>query len=66
MFQKGKYEIEKEINIINMVRGIKRNKILLKKSMMSRDVKFKIAHGDKNCINIDSNESEDNEHWTEG
>ena len=40
LFNEGKLRIEKDLNIIKLVRNIKRLKILMKSSLLTQDVKF--------------------------
>ena len=53
LFKEGKLRIEKDLNIIKLVRNLKRLKILMKSSLMTKQVKFQIAHNIKNCIDLD-------------
>ena len=57
LFNEGKLRIEKDLNIIKLVRNIKRLKILMKSSLLTQDVKFQIAHSVKNCIDIDEHDN---------
>ena len=40
LYQDGKMRIEKDLNIIKLVRNLKRLKIIMKSSLMDKDVKF--------------------------
>ena len=40
LFNEGKLRIEKDLNIIKLIRNIKRLKILMKSSLLTDDVKF--------------------------
>lgn len=56
LYNQGKLRIEKDLNIIKLVRNIKRLKILMKCSLLTKDVKFQIAHSVKNCIDLDDHD----------
>lgn len=53
----GSQRIDKDLNIIKLVKNLKRIKILVKSRLMTRDIKFKIAHSSKNCINVDDRDA---------
>ena len=53
--------IEKDLNMIKLVRNIKRSKILWKCSMMTPDIKLQIAHSNKNVIDLDSESESDDQ-----
>ena len=40
LFNEGKIRVEKELNVIKLVRDFKRLKILMKSSLLTKDVKF--------------------------
>ena len=46
--------LEKELNIIKMMKNMRDTKILLSKTLMTPDAKFKIAHMGKNLLQIDT------------
>lgn len=50
--------IEKDLNIIKLVRNLKRIKILLKCQAMTSNIKLQIAHSKKNVINLDTDSEE--------
>lgn len=52
LFTEGKEKIEKSLNIFKFVRALRRLKILMKSSFINNEIKFKIAHSMKNCINL--------------
>lgn len=58
LFNEGKMKIEKDLNIIKLVKNLKRLQILMRSSFFNRDVKFQIAHSVYNCINLQEVESE--------
>ena len=45
--------LSKELDIVKLIRNIRNNKILLKNSIMSPEVKFQLAHTGKNYIDLD-------------
>ena len=46
--------INKEMNMVKLIKGLRNIKILMKNSMMSKDVRFQLEHVDKNVINLDT------------
>lgn len=44
LYQEGKYKIEKDLNLVRLVKMIKRINILMKNSLMTSRVDFEIAH----------------------
>jgi hypothetical protein len=64
VLNEGKERIEKELNIVKIMKSVRDIKILMKHSMMSPDVRFQVAHSVKNFIDIeiDSDEEIKNEH----
>ena len=53
----GADRIEAELNIVKVIRALRNIKILMRNSLMSKQVKYEIKHVEKNLINIDSNDS---------
>ena len=64
VLNEGKERIEKELNIVKIMKSVRDIKILMKHYMMSTDVRFQVAHSVKNFIDIeiDSDEEIKNEH----
>lgn len=60
MFERSEHRINKELDLIKVVRNMKSFKILLKNFLMTDKVKFEIAHSAKNCLDIDTS-SDDSE-----
>ena len=56
MLHDGKRRIEKELDILKIMKSIRNVKILMKNSLLSPDVKFQIAHADKNVIDLELSE----------
>ena len=61
LFQEGRLRIEKDLNVIKLIKSIKEMRILMKNSMMTPEIRFKVAHSTKNCINLDSEGSDHSE-----
>lgn len=53
MYQDGKYRIEKDLNLVRLVKTLKRIHILMKNSLMTSKRDFEIVHMPENCINVD-------------
>ena len=51
-------KINKEMNMVKLIKGLRNIKILMKNSMMSKEVRKQLMHVDKNVINLDTS-SED-------
>lgn len=49
--------LDAELNIVKMIQSLRNMKVLLKSSLMTEDVKFQIAHSQKNFINLDVTDS---------
>lgn len=56
MLHEGKRRIEKELDIVKIMKSIRNVKILMKNSLLSPDVKFQIAHAEKNLIDLETSE----------
>ena len=61
MIHDGKKRIEKELDILKIMKSIRNVKILMKNSLLSPDVKFQIAHADKNLIDLEASEESSSE-----
>ena len=61
MIHDGKRRIEKELDIVKIMKSIRNVKILMKNSLMSDEVAFNLAHAQKNLINLDDTEEESEE-----
>jgi hypothetical protein len=59
LFDEASIRIDKETDLLKIMKTLRNTKILLKTSLMNRDVLFQIAHADKNLINLDDSEKED-------
>ena len=44
MYRSGIYKIEKDLNLVRLVKMLKRINILMKNSLMTSKVDFEIAH----------------------
>ena len=61
LFDEGTIRIEKMLDLKRLIRDNRNFKILLNNSLMSKDIRDKIRHVEKNLIDLDSelSESED-------
>lgn len=55
----GADKIEGELNIVKIMNYLRNFKVVLKNSLLTKDVKEKIKHTGKNLIELDSGESSD-------
>ena len=55
----GADKIEGELNIVKIMNYLRNFKVVLKNSLMTKDVKEKIKHTGKNLIELDSGSSSD-------
>ena len=60
LYDLSETKINKAMNMVKLVQGLKDIKILMKSSMMSKDVRDQLKHVDKNLINLDTS-SEDSD-----
>lgn len=61
LVKEGKKRIEKELNIVKIMKSLRDIKILMKNSMMSPDIRFQVAHSEKNFIDIELDEIKSSE-----
>ena len=50
--------LDAELNIVKMIQSLRNMKVLLKSSLLNDDVKFQIAHSNKNFIDLDASSSD--------
>lgn len=51
--QRGSQKINKELNVLKIIKSLRDMKILMKSKMLDKETKFEIAHSRKNIIDID-------------
>ena len=56
MYEEGIYKIEKDLNLVRLVKMLKRINILMRNSLMTSKIDFEIAHQPDNCLDLDDNE----------
>lgn len=56
LYKKAENRINKELDIVKILTNVRNLKILLKNSMIDEQVRFEIAHADKNLISLDTDE----------
>ena len=61
MIHDGKRRIERELDILKIMKSIRNVKILMKNSSLSPEVKFQIAHAEKNLIDLEASEESSSE-----
>ena len=64
LLREGRKRIEKELDIVKIMKSLRDIKLLMKNSLMTPDIKYQVVHSEKNFIDIeldedDSSESED-------
>ena len=63
MFDEGTEKMEDHLDIVKIVKSLKKLKIVMENSFMTEDVKKQIKHSEKNLIYLSSdNEDERNAH----
>jgi hypothetical protein len=58
LFDKGSELLEKEMDLVKIIRSLRKLKIISKKAQTDMQVKYLILQSDKNVINLDSDEEE--------
>ena len=58
LFEEGNDRLEKEFNMVKLIRNLRNIKILMKNSFMSEKIKYEIKHSDFNLINLSSDDDE--------
>ena len=66
LLNEGRKRIEKELDIVKILKSLRDIKISMKNSLMTPEIKYQISHCEKNFIDIEidkdeSSESEDQE-----
>ena len=59
LYDVGSEKMEKELDIVRLIKQIRYMKILMKHSLMSSRVRYELTHSDKNLINVDTSEDEE-------
>ena len=57
MIDEAQDRLDAELNIVKIIHSLGNMKVLLKSSLMTDDVRFKIMHSQKNFINLDESAS---------
>lgn len=66
LYEKSSERIDKELDIVVLMKRVRNMKILLKSSMLDEKTKYKIAHKGKNVIDLSSDYADDNQPETAG
>ena len=64
LFDMAEERLEKEMNMVKMIKGLRTIKILMKNSLLSKEIQDQISHTDKNIINLDTSSSESDADYT--
>lgn len=59
LYEKSNDQIDKELDLIKVVKNMKSFRVFLKNFLMTEKIKFEIAHSFKNCIDIDTDSDEE-------
>ena len=59
LYEKSNERIDKELDLIKVVKNMKSFRVFLKNFLMTDKIKFELAHSMKNCIDIDTDSDED-------
>lgn len=60
LYEKSNDRIDKELDLVKVVKNMKSFRVFLKNFLMTEKIKFEIAHSFKNCVDIDT-DSDDEE-----
>lgn len=58
LYNMGTSKLEKDLSVEKLVRSIRNQKILVKKTITDDDLAFQIQHSHKNVLDLDSDENE--------
>ena len=61
LYNEGRSKILKDLNLVKLVRNLKRMKNLMKNSLMTKQIEFELVHNFKNVIDIDTPVEESDE-----
>ena len=61
MFDEGCERIEKQLDVIKIVKGLRNVRILMENSFMTEDVKKQIKHSEKFLIYLSSDSADEKE-----
>ena len=59
LIHEGKKRIEKELDIVKIMKSLRDIKLLMKNSLMTPDIKYQVAHSEKNFIDIEMDPNEE-------
>ena len=54
LYEEGQDRIETELDLVKLMKNLRNMKVLMRNSLMNKQVKFDILHSYKNLINLDS------------
>ena len=63
--EEAQNRLDAELNIVKMIQSLRNMKVLLKSSLLNDDVKFQIAHSNKNFIDLDASSSDSDSELSE-
>jgi len=53
LLREGRKRIEKELDIVKIMKSLRDIKLLMKNSLMTPEIKYQVAHSEKNFIDIE-------------
>ena len=53
MFEEGQIRMSSELNIVKIAKSIRNLKVLVKSSLMNRDIRLQIEHAKNSVIDLD-------------
>ena len=59
MLNEGSEKIDINLDVVKMIKSVKKLKILMENLFMTDEVKKQIKHSEKNILNLSSEENED-------
>ena len=58
LYEEAEEKIEEELNIVKIANSLRDLRILMEKSLLSKEIEYEIAHAEINIINLDKTEEE--------
>ena len=61
LYDRGTAQIEKELDMVKLLRTVRNIKIFLKQEVLTPEMKLKIKHSTTNVIDIDTSQDEESD-----
>lgn len=61
LYEEGQERIDRELDIVKIIKTLRMSKIFLKSSLITPEVRFAILHAEQNYINIDLSDDDDSD-----